>query len=220
MKSISKEIVELENGVYDAIWSGYNLDILSNNDNEPGIVLTIKTNIGVKGVNIFKYIKVKNGKIKFIENTIKNKLLKFISDLAIDEDFKNLNYTLTINYKKIVEGWFDDNKNYKYEKFDSNKIIDLITPINVKSFNLTLIDEFNNNIEYDYNQYYYRLNYIFYGQKNIKNNLYFSSTRISLNQLSEKESKLNIKVIKKIANIYKRTSKKLYNSFKKLEISK
>ena len=56
--------VEIENGVYDARWSAYHLEIL-NPDNS--ILIAVKTHIGVKGINIKKQVRVKDGLVEFIK---------------------------------------------------------------------------------------------------------------------------------------------------------
>jgi len=57
-KSISKETVEISNGEYNALWSGYSLDILSSNKT---MLSTIKTIDGVRGINCRVRVEVIDG---------------------------------------------------------------------------------------------------------------------------------------------------------------
>lgn len=56
---INTEKVKLDNGIYPALWSGYNLEILLV-DNES---YNIKTTSGVKGINCSTVIEVVNGDV-------------------------------------------------------------------------------------------------------------------------------------------------------------
>jgi len=59
----SKDKVKIEDGVYNSNWTAYNLTILSNEDNSE--LVTVKTIMGVKGINILEKVEVKNGLVYF-----------------------------------------------------------------------------------------------------------------------------------------------------------
>ena len=61
--SAVKTKVEIENGIYNAMWSAYRLEIL-NPDNS--MLLTVETYMGVKGLNIPKVVKIIDGKVEFV----------------------------------------------------------------------------------------------------------------------------------------------------------
>lgn len=55
---ISESKVDLPNGEYDALWSAYNLSILSD---EEDLLLDVPTSIGVKGINCKARVKISEG---------------------------------------------------------------------------------------------------------------------------------------------------------------
>lgn len=59
MEKISEQIVDLEDGTYDAIWSGYNMEIIIP-DKES---VYVETTIGVKGINCKTIVEVKSGSL-------------------------------------------------------------------------------------------------------------------------------------------------------------
>ena len=59
----SNDKVKIDNGIYDSIWSAYKLTILSPIDNSE--LVTVKTIMGVKGINIPEKVEVKNGLVYF-----------------------------------------------------------------------------------------------------------------------------------------------------------
>lgn len=141
------------------------------------------------------------------------KLLEFILSLYEYENFKGLQYSLTINYNKLVE-------DFRPEIFDFDaliKIEKLIYGIEVDTFNFTLYDKFpvtrnNKDFNFEYDSYWYSANYIFHGDKSINCDFYFISSGLSLNQLPE-NVKLNedsILKLMEIASFYKETSKNMY----------
>ena len=77
------------------------------------------------------------------------KLLKFIESLYEIDEFKNLQYSFTVNFKRLVE-------DFKPEIFDFDalvKIEKLINDRDVKSFNFTLYDKFpieRNDSDFDF----------------------------------------------------------------------
>ena len=64
-KSLSKEKEEIPNGIYDALWSGYSLDILSNYNSN--IISTIKTIDGVRGINCRVKVEIVDGDVYIYE---------------------------------------------------------------------------------------------------------------------------------------------------------
>ena len=58
-----KQKVDIPDGEYDALWSGYKLKILSSDGDE---MVVSETYIGVKGINCSAKVKVKHGKVEFI----------------------------------------------------------------------------------------------------------------------------------------------------------
>ncbi|MDD5770572.1 MAG: hypothetical protein PHE25_06380 [Candidatus Gracilibacteria bacterium] len=141
------------------------------------------------------------------------KVLEFIIGLYEYKEFKGLRYSLTINYKKLVE-------DFRPEIFDFDalvKIEKLIYKNDVESFNFTLYDKYpvernNRDFNFEYDSYWYSANYIFHGENDINCQFYFISEGLSINQLPEK-LKLNedsvLKLIE-IGDFYKETSQKLY----------
>jgi len=61
--SAVQEKVEIENDVYNALWSGSKLEILNP---DKSILTTVKTYVGVKGFNVPKVVKVIDGRVEFI----------------------------------------------------------------------------------------------------------------------------------------------------------
>ena len=47
MKNINKQLVELPDGNYDALWSAFNMEILIPNQQS----VYVETTVGVKGIN-------------------------------------------------------------------------------------------------------------------------------------------------------------------------
>lgn len=60
--NINKHKVELADGVYDALWSGYKMEIVILNEEN----VFLDTVIGVKGINCKTIVKVKNGLLSVI----------------------------------------------------------------------------------------------------------------------------------------------------------
>jgi len=63
LKSVAVEKVNIEDGTYNALWSAYNLKILSSDNIE---LVTVKTHVGVKGMNCPTRVEVKNGIVNVI----------------------------------------------------------------------------------------------------------------------------------------------------------
>ena len=57
MGNINKQKIELPDGVYDALWSGFKMEIVIPNKEN----VYLDTVIGVKGINCETIVKVKNG---------------------------------------------------------------------------------------------------------------------------------------------------------------
>lgn len=62
-KSAVTTKVEIEDGIYDAIWGGYVLQILNP---DKSILITVKTHVGVKCMSCPEKVEVKNGNVEFI----------------------------------------------------------------------------------------------------------------------------------------------------------
>jgi hypothetical protein len=58
LKGVSDEKVEIKDGEYDALWSAHKLSILSDDNIE---LASVKTNIGVRGINCTTRVMIKNG---------------------------------------------------------------------------------------------------------------------------------------------------------------
>ena len=56
MKNINKQLVELPDGKYDALWSAFRMEILVPNQES----IYVETVIGVKGINCKTKVKVKD----------------------------------------------------------------------------------------------------------------------------------------------------------------
>lgn len=142
------------------------------------------------------------------------KLLEFIIGLYKYEEFKDLQYSLTINFENLVN-------DFRPEIFDFNslvKIENLINDREVETFNFTLYENFpiernNRDFNFEYDSYWHSVRYIFHGKNEINCQFNFLSQGLSINQLPE-NVKLNehsvLKLIE-IGNFYKETSKKMYN---------
>jgi len=59
--SLSKRNVDIKNGEYNALWSGYELEILSNEDVSDDILAIIPTINGVRGMNCKVRVEVIDG---------------------------------------------------------------------------------------------------------------------------------------------------------------
>ena len=59
--SLSKRNVDIKNGEYNALWSGYELEILSNEDVSDDILVIIPTINGVRGMNCKVRVEVIDG---------------------------------------------------------------------------------------------------------------------------------------------------------------
>lgn len=55
--------VEIEDGIYDAIWGGYILDILNP---DKTVLVTVKTHDGVRCISCKEKVRVENGDVEFI----------------------------------------------------------------------------------------------------------------------------------------------------------
>jgi len=64
MKYISETRVNVPDDNYDALWSGYTLDILSNSTHKP--MCTVKTTVGVRGINCPVRVNIMDGNISRI----------------------------------------------------------------------------------------------------------------------------------------------------------
>jgi len=60
-KRISNQIVQLPDGKFNALWSAYFLEILSNTTNE--VIITIPTIDGVRGMKCKTNIEIINGEV-------------------------------------------------------------------------------------------------------------------------------------------------------------
>jgi|GEM_PF-4160475 len=60
---MNKQIIDLPDGTYEALWSGYNMIITSSDKNIP-----VGTTIGVKGINCKITVDVQDGNIKDYNN--------------------------------------------------------------------------------------------------------------------------------------------------------
>ena len=63
MKNINIQSVELKDGIYNALWSGYKMEIIVPNSEN----LNIETKIGIKGINILQKVNVKNKMLSTIK---------------------------------------------------------------------------------------------------------------------------------------------------------
>lgn len=56
MKNINKQLVELPDGKYDALWSGFKIEILVPNENS----VYVTVSMGCKGINCKTKVKIKD----------------------------------------------------------------------------------------------------------------------------------------------------------------
>jgi hypothetical protein len=56
MNNINKQLVELPDGIYNALWSAYRMEILVPNSES----VYVETTIGVKGINCKQKVKIKD----------------------------------------------------------------------------------------------------------------------------------------------------------------
>lgn len=63
MEKISKQLVKLPDGIYDALWSAYRIEILVPNNES----VYVKTQIGVRGINCKHKVKIQNKILKIYE---------------------------------------------------------------------------------------------------------------------------------------------------------
>ena len=63
IKSVATTKVDLSDGKYNAIWSAYRLEIL---DIDKSIIATVKTHIGVKGLNCPEVVSITDGVVDIL----------------------------------------------------------------------------------------------------------------------------------------------------------
>jgi hypothetical protein len=56
MKNINKQLIELPDGKYNALWSGFNMEILIPKENS----VYVAVSIGCKGINCKTKVKIKD----------------------------------------------------------------------------------------------------------------------------------------------------------------
>lgn len=62
MKNINKQIVDLPNGTYDALWTGFSIKVITPTND----FVYVETSIGVKGINCIVQVKIINGLLSVI----------------------------------------------------------------------------------------------------------------------------------------------------------
>ena len=154
---------------------------------------------------------------------MKEKIIELVEKLVKDPEFNGLYYSLTVNYRRLIE-------DFKPEIFNEDAIIkikSLLLPLDVKSFNFTLSDKVpasrhDFRSDFDYSRYWYTLNHIFHGKKKIEYQFSFLAKDLSINQLQNSIdiNETSILNLKELATLYRRTSKELYEMFEKLKNKK
>jgi hypothetical protein len=62
MKGINKQKVDLEDGIYNALWSGYNIQIMIPNKEN----VYVETVVGVKGINCKTIVEIEDGVLSVV----------------------------------------------------------------------------------------------------------------------------------------------------------
>jgi hypothetical protein len=63
MEGINKEKVDLENGIYNALWSGYNMEIMVPNKEDVCVELVV----GVRGIHCKTVVEIKDGFLSIVK---------------------------------------------------------------------------------------------------------------------------------------------------------
>jgi hypothetical protein len=116
MKAINKQKVDLENGVYNALWSGYNMQIMIPNKEN----IYVETLVGVRGFNCKTIVEIKDGILSVVmDKNNKNENIDNIDkEIPISDVKERLclgNFTINKPEKFDLENVKLEIKNYDYD---------------------------------------------------------------------------------------------------------